>query len=40
MAVKSAFLNGYFNEKVYIEQPKGFSDPSFLDHVYKLRKAL
>jgi hypothetical protein len=24
MVVKSAFLNGYINEEVYIEQPKGF----------------
>src|ERR1044072_7552410 len=40
MDVKSAFLNGYLNEEVYVEQPKGFVDPSFPDHVYKLRKAL
>src|ERR1051325_6315940 len=40
MDVKSAFLNGYLNEEVYVEQPKGFVDPCFPDHVYKLRKAL
>src|ERR1051325_2030810 len=40
MDVKSSFLNGYLNEEVYIEQPKGFVDPNFPDHVYKLRKAL
>ncbi|XP_050916692.1 uncharacterized mitochondrial protein AtMg00810-like [Lathyrus oleraceus] len=40
MGVKSVFLNGYFNEEVYVEQPKGFIDTNFLDHVYKLRKAL
>ncbi|CAJ2645128.1 unnamed protein product [Trifolium pratense] len=40
MDVKSAFLNGYLNEEVYVEQPKGFVDPSFPNHVYKLRKAL
>ena len=40
MDVKSAFLNGYLNEKVYVEQPKGFVDPSFPNHVYRLKKAL
>jgi len=37
MYVNSAFLNGYLNEEVYVEQPKGFIDPN---HVYKLKKAL
>src|ERR1044072_137863 len=40
MDVKSAFLNGYINEEVYVEQPKGFVDPSHPKHVYILRKAL
>lgn len=40
MDVKSEFLNGYLNEEVYIEQPKGFIDPNFSDHMYKLEKAL
>ena len=26
MDVKSAFLNGYINELVYVEQPPGFKD--------------
>ena len=33
MDVKSAFLNGLLNEEVFVEQPKAFQDPHFLDHV-------
>ncbi|TYK30678.1 putative gag-pol polyprotein [Cucumis melo var. makuwa] len=40
MDVKSAFLNGYLNEEVYIAQPKGFVDSEHPKHVYKLNKAL
>jgi len=40
MDVKSAFLNGYIDEKVYVSQPPGFEDHSHPDHVYKLQKAL
>ena len=40
MDVKSAFLNGYLNEEVYVAQPKGLEDPISHDHVYKLKKAL
>ncbi|XP_058202952.1 uncharacterized mitochondrial protein AtMg00810-like [Rhododendron vialii] len=40
MDVKRAFLNGDLKEEVYVEQPKGFTHPSFPDHVYRLRKAL
>ncbi|XP_059599385.1 retrovirus-related Pol polyprotein from transposon RE1 [Vitis vinifera] len=40
MDVKSAFLNGILNEEVYVEQPKGFQDPRYPNHVYRLRKAL
>ena len=40
MDVNIAFLNGYINERVYIEQPPGFEDEKKLNHVYKLRKAL
>ncbi|KAK0572825.1 hypothetical protein LWI29_037799 [Acer saccharum] len=40
MDVKSAFLNGYLQEEVYVEQPKGFADPHSPNHVFKLKKAL
>ena len=40
MDVKSAFLNGYINEEVYVEQPLGFKNDKKPDHVYKLKKAL
>ncbi|XP_065616698.1 secreted RxLR effector protein 161-like [Quercus suber] len=40
MDVKSAFLNGFLNEEVFVEQPKGFQDPYFPDHVLRLKKAL
>ena len=38
--VKSAFLNGYIEEEVYVEQPPGFVDHVHHDHVYKLEKTL
>ena len=40
MDVKSAFLNGYINELVYIDQPPGYEDDKKPNHVYKLKKAL
>ncbi|GKA03487.1 retrovirus-related pol polyprotein from transposon TNT 1-94 [Tanacetum coccineum] len=40
MDVKSAFLNGFINEEVYVAQPSGFIDFKKPDHVYKLKKAL
>ncbi|GJU97851.1 retrovirus-related pol polyprotein from transposon TNT 1-94 [Tanacetum coccineum] len=40
MGVKSAFLNGFINEDVYVAQPSGFIDFEKPDHVYKLKKAL
>jgi hypothetical protein len=40
MDVKSAFLNGPIKKKVYVEQPPGFEDSEYPNHVYKLSKAL
>jgi len=40
MDVKSAFLNEYIKEEVYVCQPPGFEDYKYLNHVYKLKKAL
>ena len=38
--VKSAFLNGFIKEGVYVEQLSGFEDVKFPNHVFKLHKAL
>nr|GEV90878.1 copia protein [Tanacetum cinerariifolium]GEY12449.1 copia protein [Tanacetum cinerariifolium] len=40
MDVKSAFLNGFINEEVYVAQPSGFIDFTKPNHVYRLKKAL
>jgi hypothetical protein len=40
MDVKSDFLHGLISEEVYVEQPLGFEDPQFPNHVYKLHKVL
>ena len=40
MDVKSAFLNGYIMEEVYVKQPPGFENGNFSNHVCKLSKAL
>nr|GEW30998.1 putative ribonuclease H-like domain-containing protein [Tanacetum cinerariifolium] len=40
MDVKSAFLYGTIEEKVYVCQPPGFEDPDHPDKVYKVVKAL
>ncbi|GJS85943.1 putative ribonuclease H-like domain-containing protein [Tanacetum coccineum] len=40
MDVKSAFLYEEINEEVYVTQPKGFEDPFYPKHVYRVVKAL
>ncbi|GKB54075.1 retrovirus-related pol polyprotein from transposon TNT 1-94 [Tanacetum coccineum] len=40
MDIKSAFLNGFINEEVYVAQSLGFIEFEKLDHVYKLKKSL
>nr|GEW82239.1 hypothetical protein [Tanacetum cinerariifolium] len=40
MDVKTVFLDGPLKDKVYVSQPDGFVNPDFLDHVYRLKKAL
>ena len=40
MDVKIAFSNELLNEEVFVEQPKGFQDPYFSNHVLRLKKAL
>jgi hypothetical protein len=38
--VKNAFHHGHFDETVYCQQPLGFVDPAFPDHVCLLQKSL
>jgi hypothetical protein len=40
MDVKSAFLNGPIKDEVYVEQPLGFKNDEYRNHVYKLHKTL
>ncbi|GKC80231.1 retrotransposon protein, putative, ty1-copia subclass [Tanacetum coccineum] len=40
MDVKNVFLNGYLNEKVYMEQPKGFVNQKFPNRVCKLKRSI
>nr|GEW21200.1 Gag-Pol polyprotein [Tanacetum cinerariifolium] len=40
MDVKTAFLNGVLREEVYVSHPKGFEDPEYPNHMYRLKKAL
>ena len=40
MDVKSAFLNDFINEEVYVEQTPSFQSFNFPNLVFKLNKAL
>jgi hypothetical protein len=40
MDTKGTFLNEPIKEEVYVEQPPGFQDQEYPNHVYKLHKAL
>ena len=39
MDVKSALLNSFIIKEVYVNQPPGFENEKFLNHIYKLSKA-
>ncbi|GJR00654.1 retrotransposon protein, putative, ty1-copia subclass [Tanacetum coccineum] len=40
MDVKTAFLNGYISEEVYMEQPEGFVNPKYLNRICKLKRSI
>ena len=40
MDVKTAFLNGYLKEELYMMQPEGFVNPKGASKVYKLQRSI
>ena len=40
MDVKTAFLNGYLKEELYMMQPEGFVDPKNANKVCKLQRSI
>ena len=40
MDVKTAFLNGFLKEELYMMQPEGFVDPKVTDKVCKLQRSI
>nr|GEX41991.1 putative retrotransposon protein [Tanacetum cinerariifolium] len=40
MDVKTAFLNGYLNEEIYMEQPEGFVNLKYPTRVCKLKRSI
>ena len=40
MDVKTAFLNGYLKEELYMMQPEGFVDPKGVNKMCKLQRSI
>ena len=38
--VKNAFLHGLIDENIFMQQPRGFIDPTYPNHVCHIRKAI